>query len=147
MKTIKVNIRKELDLYEKYSDEVSGELLKYLIDEAKVKDDVEVVINTKLNIKNIDKLIIKGLTDTYNDIRKIDKIYDSKQIILFIIGIIFLTISTLTQPEIVKEVILIIGWVFVWEVLDITINIDSKQKRQKRIIKKLLNCQIKVNND
>lgn len=147
MKTIKVNIRKELDLYKKYSDEVSEELLKYLIDEAKVKDDVEVVINTKLNIKNIDKLIIKGLTDTYNDIRKIDKIYDSKQIILFIIGIIFLTISTLTQPEIVKEVILIIGWVFVWEVLDITINIDSKQKRQKRIIKKLLNCQIKVNND
>lgn len=147
MKTIKVNIRKELDLYEKYSDEVSEELLKYLIDEAKVKDDVEVVVNTKLSIKNIDKLIIKGLTDTYNDIRKIDKIYDSKQIILFIIGIIFLTISTLTQPEIVKEVILIIGWVFVWEVLDITINIDSKQKRQKRIIKKLLNCQIKVNND
>lgn len=147
VKTIKVNIRKELDLYKKYSDEVSEELLKYLIDEAKVKDDVEVVINTKLNIKNIDKLIIKGLTDTYNDIRKIDKIYDSKQIILFIIGIIFLTISTLTQPEIVKEVILIIGWVFVWEVLDITINIDSKQKRQKRIIKKLLNCQIKVNND
>ena len=147
MKTIKVNIRKELDLYKKYSDEVSEELLKYLIDEAKVKDDVEVVINTKLNINNIDKLIIKGLTDTYNDIRKIDKIYDSKQIILFIIGIIFLTISTLTQPEIVKEVILIIGWVFVWEVLDITINIDSKQKRQKRIIKKLLNCQIKVNND
>lgn len=147
MKTIKVNIRKELDLYEKYSDEVNEELLKYLIDEAKVKDDVEVVVNTKLSIKNIDKLIIKGLTDTYNDIRKVDKLYDSKQIILFIIGIIFLTISTLTQPEIVKEVILIIGWVFVWEVLDITINIDSKQKRQKRIIKKLLNCQIKVNND
>ena len=147
MKTIKVNIRKDLDLYEKYSDEVNEELLKYLIDEAKVKDDVEVVVNTKLSIKNIDKLIIKGLTDTYNDIRKVDKLYDSKQIILFIIGIIFLTISTLTQPEIVKEVILIIGWVFVWEVLDITINIDSKQKRQKRIIKKLLNCQIKVNND
>ena len=146
MKSIIVNIRRERDLYEKYSNEVSSELIKYLIDEARVKEDVEVVINTKLDINNIDKLIKEGLENYYKDTRIIDKFYDNKQIILFIIGMFFLIFSTITKPEVVKEFILIIGWIAVWEVLDITINIDSKQKYNRKIIKKLLNCQIKVNN-
>ena len=59
MKSIIVNIRRERDLYEKYSNEVSSELIEYLIDEAKVKNDVEIIVNTKLDINNIDKLIKK----------------------------------------------------------------------------------------
>lgn len=146
MKSIIVNIRREKDLYEKYSNEVSSELIKYLIDEAKAKDDVEIIVNTKLDIKNIDKLVKQGLEDSIKDIRTLDKFYDNKQIILFIVGIIFLIISTLTKPEIIKELILIIGWIAVWEVLDIAINIDSKQKHNKKIVNKLINCKITVNN-
>jgi hypothetical protein len=146
MKSIVVNIRREKDLYEKYSNEVSSELIKYLVNEAKVKDDVEVIVNTKLDIKNIDTLIKEGLEDSIKDIKKIDRFYDSKQVILFIVGMIFLIISTLTKPEIIKELILIVGWIAVWEVLDIAINIDSKQKYNKKIIKKLINCKITVNN-
>ena len=59
---------------------------------------------------------------------------------------IFLIVSTLTKPEIIKELILIIGWVAVWEVMDIAINIDSKQKYNKKIVNKLINCKITVNN-
>lgn len=146
MKSIVVNIRREKDLYEKYSNEVSSELIKYLVNEAKVKDDVEVIVNTKLDIKNIDTLIKEGLEDSIKDIKKIDRFYDSKQVILFIVGMIFLIFSTLTKPEIIKELILIVGWIAVWEVLDIAINIDSKQKYNKKIIKKLINCKITVNN-
>lgn len=146
MKSIVVNIRREKDLYEKYSNEVSSELVKYLVNEAKVKDDVEVIVNTKLDIKNIDTLIKEGLEDYIKDIKKIDRFYDSKQVILFIVGMIFLIFSTLTKPEIIKELILIVGWVAVWEVMDIAINIDSKQKYNKKIIKKLINCKITVNN-
>ena len=146
MKSIIVNLRKEQDLYEKYSNEVSSELIKYLVDEAKVKDDVEIVVNTKLDINNIEKIIKEGLENSYNDTKIIDKFYDNKQIILFIVGMIFLIFSTITKPEVIKELILIIGWIAVWEVLDIAINIDSKQKFNRKIIKKLLNCKIKVNN-
>lgn len=146
MKSIVVNIRREKDLYEKYSNEVSNELIKYLVNEAKVKDDVEVIVNTKLDVKNIDTLIKEGLEDSIKDIRNVDRFYDSKQVILFIVGMIFLIISTLTKPEIIKELILIVGWIAVWEVLDIAINIDSKQKYNKKIIKKLINCKITVNN-
>jgi len=60
---------------------------------------------------------------------------------------IFLIFSTITKPEVIKELILIIGWIAVWEVLDISINIDSKQKYNRKILKKLINCKIKVNNN
>lgn len=145
MKSIVVNIRRERDLYEKYSNEVSSELIKYLVDEARVKDDVEIIINTNLAINNIDSLIKNGLEDSYKDTKIIDKFYDNKQLILFIVGMLFLIFSTITKPEIIKEFILIIGWVAVWEVFDIAINEDSKQKLNRKIIKKLLNCKIKVN--
>lgn len=59
---------------------------------------------------------------------------------------LFLIFSTLTKPEIIKELILIIGWVAVWEVMDIAINIDSKQKYNKKIVNKLINCKITANN-
>ena len=145
MKSIIVNLRKELDLYEKYSNEVSSELLEYLVKEARVKDDIEVIINTKLDVNNVDEFIKEGLKSSYKDIKIIDKFYDNKQIILFIVGMIFLIVSTITKPEIIKELILIIGWVAVWEVIDIAINIDSRQKYNKKILKKLINCKIKVN--
>jgi len=147
MKSIIVNLRKEQDLYEKYSNEVSSELIKYLVDEARIKDDVEIIINTKLDINNIDKLIKEGLENYYKDIKIIDRFYDNKQIVLFIVGMIFLIFSTITKPEVIKELILIIGWIAVWEVLDISINIDSKQKYNRKILKKLINCKIKVNNN
>lgn len=145
MKSIIVNIRRERDLYEKYSNEVSSELIKYLVDEAKTNDEIEIIIDTKLDIKNIDTLIKSGLEDSYKDTKLIDKFYDNKQIILFIVGMLFLIFSTITKPEIIKELILIIGWVAVWEVLDIAINVDSKQKYNRKIIKKLMNCKITVN--
>lgn len=147
MKSIVVNIRRERDLYEKYNNEVSSELLKYLIDEAKAKDEIEIIINTKLDINNIDELIKKGLEDLYKDTKLIDKFYDSKQIKFFIVGMLFLIFSTIMKPELIKELILIMGWIAVWEVFDIAINVDSKQKFNRKIINKLINCKIKVNNN
>ena len=147
MKNIVVNIRRERDFYVKYGNGVSTELLEYLIEEAKLYKDVEVTVNTKLDIKNIETLIKKGLEELSNDNKIIDDFFNRKQVSLFVIGIIFLIISAFTKFEIIKELILIIAWIAVWEVLDITINIDSKQRRKKKAIKKLLNCKIKVNNN
>lgn len=146
MKSILVNIRKEQDLYDTYSNRVSNELIQYLVEEAKTKDDIEIIINTELRIENIDSLIKEGLERYYKSTKLIDRFYDNKQIILFIIGMLFLIFSTVTKPEVIKELILIMGWVAVWEVLDIVINVDSKQKFNRKIIKKLINCKIKVNN-
>lgn len=145
MRSIVVNLRKESDLYERYNNEVSSNLIKYLISEARTKDDVEVIINTKLDIENIDSLIKKGLEDYYNDTKLIDKFYDSKQIRFFIIGLIFLIISTFMGYEILRELILIVGWFAIYEFVEITLNTDSRLRKRRKIIKKLINCKIKVN--
>ena len=78
-------------MYEKYSNNVSRDLINYLIRETKyVNDDIKIRINTKLKIDNIENIIKKGLMKIYNESRKFDKILDSKQIMFFIIGVMFL---------------------------------------------------------
>lgn len=146
MKSIVVNLRRETDLYERYNNEVSSNLIKYLINEARIKDDIKIVINTKLDNKNIDKLVKKGLEDVYNDSNLIDKFYDGKQIRFFIIGVIFLIISTFMGYEVLKELVLIVGWFAIYEVVEITFDKNIKLKKRRKIIKKLLDCKIDINN-
>ena len=145
MKSIMVNLRKENDLYEKYNDDVSSSLIKYLISEAKTKENIEVIVNTKLDIENIDGIIKKGLKQSYEDTKTIDKFYDAKQIRFFIIGIIFLLISTLLGYEILRELVLIIGWFAIYEVVEITFNTSSVLRKKRKAIKKLLDSKIKIN--
>ena len=147
MKSILVNIKRESDLYERYNEDVSNALIKYLIKEAKTKDKIEVIIKTKLNVDNIEFLIKKGLQEELNDTTRIDKFYDFKQFSFFIIGIIFLIISTLMGYEILRELVLIIGWFAIYEVVEITFNTSSILRRKRKIIKKLLDCHIKINNE
>ena len=147
MKSITVNLTRESDLYERYNDDVSDALIKYLIKEAKTKDKIEVIIKTKLEIDNIEFLIKKGLQQELNDTKRIDKFYDFKQLRFFVIGIIFLLISTLMGYEILRELVLIIGWFTIYEVVEITFNTSSILRRKRKAIKKLLSCNIKINNE
>ena len=147
MKSITVNLTRESDLYERYNDDVSDALIKYLIKEAKTKDKIEVIIKTKLEIDNIEFLIKKGLQQELNDTKRIDKFYDFKQLRFFVIGIIFLLISTLMGYEILRELVLIIGWFTIYEVVEITFNTSSILRRKRNAIKKLLSCNIKINNE
>ncbi len=147
MKSILVNLKSESDLYEKYSDNISNELINYLIKESKyTKNDVKIVINTKLNIKNLDSLIKNALIKTYEETRKVDRIHNVKQILFFILGIVFLIFSTFVLFDLVKEIVIIAGWVAIWEVVDISLNVDSELKINRKLIKKLIECRIEVNN-
>lgn len=147
MKTITLDIRSEQDLFETYNDKISKNLIEYLINEAKVKDDIEVNINTKLDIPNIDEIIKRALEDNYVYTKRVDKFYDSKQIRFLIIGLIFLLISTFLGYEILRELGLIVGWFSIYEVIEISINIASTLKNKRKIIRKLLDCEMKINKD
>lgn len=146
MKNIIVNIKRESDLYEKYNDNLSKDLINYLIEEARVKDDIKIIINTNLNIKKIDVLLKEGIINAYNNSKRLDKYLDNKQIIFFIIGIIFLILSTFIKYGILNEIIIIAGWVAIWEVVDISLNIDSKLRISRKLMNKLINSEIEVIN-
>ena len=148
MKIIVLNIKQEEDLYEKYSNNVSRDLINYLIRETKyVNDDIKIRINTKLKIDNIENIIKNGLMKIYNESRKFDKILDSKQIMFFIIGVMFLLLSSLIPTALIKEIIIIAGWVAIWEVVDISLNVDSELKLNRKLVKKLMNSNIEINKE
>ena len=63
---------------------------------------------------------------------------------MFIIGITMLIISTLILNQVIKEIIIIAGWVFIWEVIDISLNTDIETRMTKKTIKKLLKSKVVV---
>lgn len=146
MKSIVVNLKNEEDLYEKYNDDISRDLINYLVRESKyTKEDIKIIINTKVNIENIESKIKESLVKIYDDTRKIDKVHNIKQVLFFIIGMLFLIFSTFVLFDVVKEIVIIAGWVAIWEVVDISLNVDTELKINRKLIKKLIDCEIEVN--
>lgn len=145
MRVIEVNLKSEDELLEKYSGKLSNELLKYLITESKyTNENLEILIKTNLESDSVKKVIKDGLKTALKNAEYIDKLYNNKQIFLFIIGITMLIISTLILNQVIKEIIIIAGWVFIWEVIDISLNTDIETRMTKKTIKKLLKSKVVV---
>lgn len=145
MRVIEVNLKSEDELLEKYSGKLSNELLKYLITESKyTNENLEILIKTNLEFDSVKKVIKDGFKAALKNAEYIDKLYNNKQIFLFIIGITMLIISTLILNQVIKEIIIIAGWVFIWEVIDISLNTDIETRMTKKTIKKLLKSKVVV---
>ncbi len=145
MKVIEVNLKSEDELLEKYSGKLSNELLKYLINESKYTDEsLKIVVKTNMEADSVKDVIKSGLNSALKNAEYIDKLYNNKQILLFIMGITILIISTLILNQVIKEIVIIAGWVFIWEVIDISLNTDIETRITKRTIKKLLKSRIVV---
>ena len=145
MKVIEVNLKSEDELLEKYSGKLSNELLKYLINESKYTDEsLKIVVKTNMEADSVKDVIKSGLKSALKNAEYIDKLYNNKQILLFIMGITILIISTLILNQVIKEIVIIAGWVFIWEVIDISLNTDIETRITKRTVKKLLKSRIAV---
>lgn len=148
MNKIEIYINDEEDLLEKYNHKlVSQELIDYIISKSKnysKEDDVVLVVEnkTKYNDENVEKLIKNGLKIELQNSTKIKDLNNIKQVILILLGILFLFLSTLIDDSILKEVFIIIGWFPIWEVMDIEFFTDVKEKRKRSIINKLLESKI-----
>lgn len=148
MKNIILKIKNTDDFYEKYSNKVSRDIFKYLIDECRyIKGNVKVIIHNQTSIKNIDKLIKDGLNEYLKECKRMDNEYNKKQILFFIVGLIFIMISTLVTYKIINEVIIIAAWVVIWEVVDISFNLDVQSNYSKKIIKKLINSEFIIDEE
>lgn len=144
MYSIKVIIKDKESIYEKYSHELSSDLVEYLVKEAMLKKDFQIEITSVVKIANLENLIIEGLKNSYNKLIFADKIYDVKQIIFTCIGIIFLIMASFLKTELFHELLLIAGWVAIWEVIDFNLNQDILQKRRKKALKKLIDAKIVI---
>ena len=88
-------------------------------------------------------MIENGLKQEYEKSKKIYHITNIKQLLLSLLGIIFLFLSTLIQEDIIwKEVLLIGGWVPIWEAIELELFSDSEERRKRMILKNLLKTEI-----
>ena len=148
MEEIIVDIKKENHLINKYNkNKVSHELIEYIMKQAKLvkwNKDIKLVINKNSDIKQDSINLIKnGLEEEFTrSIERKDK-NNIKQFFYFILGTIIIFISTLI-PEIGpwKEVVLITGWVLIWEMIEVELFPDAYGRRNRRVIRKLLKSEM-----
>lgn len=144
-KSLKIDILNEGDLIGKYNvDKVETELINYLIDSSMIlekKEIKEIIINNHTNIE-AQGLIKEGLRDIYLKTFKQHRLIDKKQLLYIVIGIIAIAVSSIITHDILKEISLIGGWVFVWSAIELEITSDFKVFRERKIIERLLQCEI-----
>lgn len=148
-KLVELDINSIEDLYEKYNNNyVSNELINYLINEVPVlnKDDnLKIVINSKIKQKiDLEKTIKDGLQKEYTKIYEKHYQNDILQFIYLILGIAILFCSTFIMESVLKEVVIIGGWVFIWALLEMEIFTDKSNKKRRKIIQQLLTAQYEI---
>lgn len=151
-KIIEIDLLEKEDFIEKYNNrKISKSLIEYMMDEAMFigkKDTIKIEIHNDCNLEiDIVKMIKDGLEIEYQKNIKNRKLNNIKQFILLLIGIIFLCLSTLMKEGFIfQEVFLIIGWVPIWEAIEIELFTDVKEKRKRQVLKKLLDGTIEIVN-
>lgn len=144
-KSLKIDILNEGDLIERYNvDKVDRELINYLIDSSMIlekKEIKEIIINNHTDI-DAKELVKEGLQDKYLKTFKQHRLIDKKQLLYIAIGIVAIAVSSIIKYDILKEISLIGGWVFVWSAIELEITSDFKVFRERKIIERLLQCEI-----
>jgi len=150
-KPIEIDLDSQDDFVEKYDkNKVSNELLDYIINQIthiNKKEQIKIIINKKAMLKqDCSKMIKEGLKEEYS--RNLQQLHDNnvKQILLLFLGATFLFLSTLIDKGIIwKEILLISGWVPIWEMIELELFSDVKSNKKRQIINKLLKSEITEN--
>lgn len=149
MEEIKIDLRNEDDLLEKYNNSVvSNELINYIICSAMNIDkysDIKIVVNKNKIKLDVQTLIQEGLEREYD---KSFMNYEKNNIlqgVLFLLGFVILIFSfILGDNGLWHEILLIIGWVPIWEMVHLELFTDFKERRKRAILKRLMNSEIEV---
>lgn len=147
-RNIEIDITHKYDFIDKYNEKkASNEIIEYIIKQAmnlSKYEKIKVIINKKCDIEqDCIKMIKEGLKEAYDS--SIEQRHENniKQLYLLVLGISFLFLSTLIkQPIIWKEILLIIGWVPIWEMIELELFPDVEGRMKRNIVKKLLNSEI-----
>lgn len=146
-KIIEVTLNEDSDLYEKYNKAMaSRDLINYLVDMMPFfnkKDIIKIVINNNLvGDDDSAEIIKKTLRYEYENLNYKYNQNTLIQVTYLFLGILILFLSTLITNEVFKEVVLIIGWIFIWTMMELEIFTDKNIKKRRKIIRKLLASEI-----
>lgn len=147
-KVIKIDLHNKYDLIDKYNEErISPQMLEYIIKQAllaKKNEKIKIIINNKCQIeKQCKELIIVGLDEKYQRSLEERDTNNKKQAFFFVLGLIFIFLSTLIEEETIwKEILVITGWVPIWEMIEVELFPDAAGREERRVIEKILHGEI-----
>lgn len=147
-KVIEIDLFNKDDLYEKYNKKnVSRDLIDYLVKTAMFfdkKDKIKIVFNASLN-ENVDyiTLLKNTIKEEYNYSLRKHHYNNIMQVIYLFVGILILFLSNILDNSVIfKELLVIGGWVLIWEMIELEIFTDLEEQRKRKILKRLLNSEI-----
>ena len=148
-KEIKIDISSREELLEKYNQsKICRDVIEYLVKEAMLankEEKIKIVVNkdSAVLVENCKELIKNGLKDEYK--RSIAKQHDNnvKQIYFSIIGIILIFMATILKDVgILKDVILVVAGVPIWETIRMELFPDAQGRVKRRVLRKLIHSEI-----
>ena len=107
-----------------------------------------------MSVEEIIKIIIRLIKVKYISFNKFAEGYFNErctkkrhyinliQLLYILAGVIVLIFAFLITNEVLKEIILIGGWVFLWSAMEMEMTSDFIEYRRRKIIKRLLGCKI-----
>lgn len=155
MSTINININKYEDVMEKYdNNKLSSELAYFIYNQymsLPLRKGIELNIETNFEITEEQEGIISDMIHRYFGLQVQKSIYNFRyktkyQIFLFLIGALLIAISNLkvlADFSTIHEILLIIGWVAVWELFYDGFFVDYKENIKRKRYKKL--SEVKIN--
>jgi len=145
---IQIDLNNKYDLLNKYNERKTCDtIIEYIIKQAttiKKNKKIKIIISRRFYIdKDVSSLIKEGLKEEFRRSIHERDTNNIKQFFFLILGIIFIFLSTLIKDKALwKELLLITGWVPIWETIELELFSDVYGRRKRRIIKKLLNSEI-----
>lgn len=142
--TLEIDLNDKYDLVDKYNEKkLSSEMLEYIVKEtSQIKKDrsIDIVINKRCYVDtDVTKLIRDGLKKEYDRNLKEYKRNNIKQILFLVLGFLIIFLSTLVNEESIwNEVLLIAGWVPIWDAVEVEILNDVESRKKRKVIKRLL---------
>ena len=122
--TINIVLKNKNDFYSKFSDNIlNKELLDYIYNECygkSIKNKVIVNIYTHKPLSDNEKNIMMDMIRRTFGLQVQDELYyydksKDKKIALFLTGIALIILYYLSLVNVLKELILILGWLAIWE--------------------------------
>ena len=150
---MKVDIVDKYDFIDKYNEEkVSNEFIEYIIKQTMWKDrkhKIKIQINQKCEMEqDCEKILRQGLRVEYEHSLKKRNDTNLEQLLFLCIGIIAIFLSMKIQDDTIwKELLLIAGWVPLWEMLELELFADVEGRKRRTILKRLLKSEIIVNKE
>lgn len=145
---MEIDIVDKYDFVERYNEKkISSVMLEYIIEQAKwveKNDKIKIIINKKCPLQQqCSEMIKEGLKEEYS--KSLKKRHDNniEQLFFLCLGIIFIFLSSLIKEETIwKELLLISGWVPIWEMVEVELFSDTEERKRRAILRKLLKSEI-----